>query len=143
MPFPTCPNEGLGFLLEYLVSRAITPDEALNVRLYANDYTPLITSTLPDFVEANFLGYQAVTLYRQDWANPVPGSARSSIQPANGPVKFFNWSTGPETVYGVFIVGGISNKVYYCYRFNTPRVIQAGSQLWVNLTVYCQSIVVG
>lgn len=83
----------------------------LTLRLYKNDYTPVIGSTSANFTECNFSGYssQATTLW---------GTAYSALAGARGEsddtVHLFAHDGGgtANDVYGFYLTDGSGNYIY-------------------------------
>ena len=135
----TSPNEGLPYLLNNLARSPLVTDEALSVRLYKNDYTPVYGSVLADFEECDFVGYTRRVIARADWTAPVLDGNSARTSRIAGAFTYTNGGAGDTTIYGCYLVGGLSNRVYYARRFTPPRVIVYGGQLLVLPSVVLRS----
>lgn len=97
-----------------------TAAETLSVRLFVNDYIPVEASTLSSFVEASTYGYTPLTVSASSWTltagDPTYGTTPELMFPFSGPAG---------NMYGYFVVGTTSGKVYWAERFgNGPINIQ-------------------
>lgn len=82
----------------------------LTLKLFVNDYTPLVTSEAIDFVEATFDGYapQATTLWSLAFIN-----ASNQAESTEAVRVFIRATTGvAETVYGYYLVDGAGDLVF-------------------------------
>lgn len=82
-------------------------------RLFVNDYTPVPTSTEPDFTEASFAGYLEVTVDASLFPTPTV-TDHVAISTSTQDVSFEADATGvsPQTVYGYYVVDDADNLVY-------------------------------
>jgi hypothetical protein len=91
------------------------------VRLFKNDYTPLVTSVLGDFTEADFTGYSGFQV--AVWLAAVINGAGKGIIVAS-PLL---WTAGVigtgNTIYGYYVTEGTDALVSYAERFASPVVI--------------------
>lgn len=111
-------TEGEVQILNVLFGKAAA--ETFSVRLYTNDYTPVEASTLLSFTEANTYGYSPVVVNAASWTvtagNPTYGTTPELMFPFTGAAGY---------MYGYFVVGTTSGKVYWAERFgNGPINIQ-------------------
>lgn len=139
MPEYVVPDEGEPFLLKYLVTAAITPNESLVLRLFKNDYTPARDSTLASYVTATFGGYADRTLSRTvGWDAPTVEGHVGVIRRTNPEV--WTIASNPHIVYGAILYGGTSLKVYYQRRFADPVDRGVGQTIAVRATVTLQPL---
>jgi len=78
--------------------------------LFQNNYTPINTSVLGDFVEADFDGYARITL--TGWSAPalnVDNKAETSLA---AQIFTMTGSTTPNDIYGVFVVSSTGALLY-------------------------------
>ena len=124
------PNEGEVKILSVALGKDAA--EALSLRLFTNDYTPVETSVTSSFTEATGNGYAAITVAASDWtvASGAPSTATAAV-------KTFTFTGALGAVYGYFVVGAISGKTYWAERFTaTPITIQNnGDQIVVTLSI--------
>jgi hypothetical protein len=120
------PNEGkLKWLTWALVNNA-GGIEDLHVHLYQNNYTPVDGSTLANFTESTFAGYAAEPLVRTNFGAPVlVGNVAYSTYPTDP--TFVCTAGGPQLVYGWWMDGDVSGKVYAAARFDNTRSMAAGA----------------
>jgi hypothetical protein len=86
--------------------------EALNLKLYSNNYDPVKGSVAGNFTELSGGGYAQKALTRAGWSSAVPGSP-SSISYATQQTFSF---TGAVNVVGYYLVGAVSGNVYWAER---------------------------
>lgn len=105
------PDASLRTFLEILTGK--TSNESLVLRLYKNNRSPGFGDTAGNYSEADFLGYAAVPLTPADWV--VSGSAQ-----ADYPSKVFTGNTAQvqQDIYGYFVTGQDSGKLYWAERFD-------------------------
>jgi hypothetical protein len=94
-------DEALERFANYLKGQS--PLASAELRLFQNNYTPLHSSVLGDFTEADFNGYAAAS---QTWTVAVMGSNRAVI-------------TGNSNVF-TKAAGGTGNPSIYGYYLTTP-----------------------
>jgi hypothetical protein len=112
-------NEGLVNVLNKLT--AATGWANVRIKLYKNNYTPLHSSVLADFTEADFSGYTAVT--------PSYGSATLSGDTAtttDSSSRDFTHDSGgtTNTIYGYYVVDITDAKVLFAELFSSSQVMQ-------------------
>ena len=99
------------------------------VRLYKNNYSPINTTVVGDFTEADFTNYTAKTITRSDWASPstVANKAESSATAQS-------WTCGitGNTLYGYYVIGSTSGVCLWAEQFAASRILVDGDIL--NLT---------
>jgi hypothetical protein len=85
------------------------------LRLYRNDYIPVVGSVLANFSEANFPGYAAFTTNGNKWGAPVLQAGRATTQ--FPPVTWtMNAATGGNQIYGYYVTGGGGTGVVWAER---------------------------
>ncbi len=120
-------NAGEIFLLE--AAMKTSSPENLVLKLFANDYTPIPTSTAGSFTEASFSGYSAASLSRSSWTSAsTNGSGKAEI---SYPVQTFS-ATSSQTIFGYYVVGATSGNLVYAERFGSPRSLISGDTLNVS-----------
>ncbi len=104
------PNAGEALLLEWMLGK--TAPEAMTLKLYTNNYTPIETSVAGSFTEASGSGYAAKSLASASWS-VVSGD------PAVGSYAQQTWTfTGAlGSVYGYYVVGATSGTILWAERF--------------------------
>jgi hypothetical protein len=116
------PNEGEEQILNVIFGKSAAED--LSVRLYTNNYTPDESATLSSFTEASTFGYTSVPVTSTDWTiaggNPTYGTT---------PELMFPFTGAAGNMYGYFVVGVTSGKVYWAELFEDgPINIQYANQ---------------
>lgn len=133
------PDEGLTNLVKYLVSAALVTDEALHLRLFANDIVPLRSRVLSDYTPATFTGYSERVLFRTlDWELPSVVNHVGVIR--SNTVQEYLCTGAPQTIYGSVLFGGLTVRVYYQRRFATPVALAVGTILKVRPVITLQSV---
>lgn len=74
----------------------------LTLKLYSNNYTPIVGSTTPAFTEVAGGGYVAKTLLVADWTITV--ATPSIATQAAKDFQFTGVTSAPATIYGWYIV---------------------------------------
>ena len=124
------PNEGEVAVLGAALK--VSAPENLSLRLYTNDYTPVETSTASSFTEVSGSGYAPITITAPDWTlvagDPTVATAAE---------KMWSFTGNPGNIYGYFVVGATSGKVYWAERFtNAPIIIQnIGDRIYIPLAI--------
>lgn len=96
---------------------ATPPLDGCKVHLFTNDFTPLPSTLLADFDEANFVGYAEVTI--ADWGTTInTGTARA------GSTASATFTAGAivapgQTVYGYYVTDSGETVVLFSERFET------------------------
>lgn len=110
------PNEGkLQFLKQGL---GAAPIETLILKLFCNNYTPVAGSTAAAFTEASGAGYASKSLTAANWTY-----AGTTTQTASYPVQTWTFTgalTTNATIYGYYLVGATSGKVYCAELLAAP-----------------------
>lgn len=91
--------------------------ETFVLKLFTNDYTPDATSTAASFTEATGGGYAPVSVPLAAWSVAVAPDLTVSMTMAQQIITL----TGPEAgyLYGWYLVGATSGKLYAAERFGT------------------------
>jgi hypothetical protein len=120
----TIPNEGETSILENAFKN--TTPEAFTLKLFSNSATLANSNTAAAFTESAISGYAAKALARASFSAAVPGSPSSISYSA---AQTFNF-TGSGTIYGYFIVGATSGKVYAAETlYPTGQAFASGDSL--------------
>jgi hypothetical protein len=106
------PNAGEGLMLEHIVGK--TAVEALTLKLYKNNYTPVEASVAGSFTEADFTGYSAASLVGASWTITTGDPSYASYAQ-----QTFTSNAGSQNqpVYGYFIIGASSGTIYWAELF--------------------------
>lgn len=119
------PDQGEAILLSYLVG-ADTPED-LVLRLFANDVTDGLSPaqiealTEADFTEADFTGYQAITLSGASWT-VTPGDPTEATYAQQSFTSSADQS--PQTIYGYYLTRDSSGDLVAFEYFATPVVVE-------------------
>ncbi len=112
--------------------------ENLNLKLYQNNYTPLATSTVPDFSEATFTGYTQQTLTVGNWSTPTTNGSGEAVSNYT-PVVFSCTGGSSQTVYGYLVVGASTSTLYWAEKFGSSRSMSSGIDLTLTASLSGQS----
>ena len=93
--------------------------ENLTLKLFTNNYTPVEASTASSFTEATGYGYAAASITASDWTL-VAGDPTY----ATNIEKVFSFTGALGTVYGYYLIGATSGKVYWAEKFTNAITIQ-------------------
>lgn len=123
------PNEGEVQILNVALGKSAA--ENLTLKLFSNNYTPTETDTSASYTEVTGYGYTAQTVTAANWT--IAAGAPST---ATAAAKTFSFTGAAGNVYGYYLVGATSAKVYWAERFTTaPIAIQNnGDQIIITLT---------
>jgi len=116
------PNEGKALLATMCFAYPVPVTEDFVVDLYQNNYTPTDSSTASSFTVAAFTGYAQVAVARSTFGTPGIVANVAQITSSVSPL-FTCTGGGGQTVYGWYMRGATSNKVYAAAAFDTPRVL--------------------
>lgn len=131
----TIPNEGEVKILENCFLN--TAPEAFTLKLFSNAAVLANSNTSATFTEATIAGYAAKALARASFAAGVAGSP-SSI--SYGTAQTFNF-TGTGTIYGYYIVGATSGKVYAAETlYGSGQVFNNGDSLTITPKITLGSV---
>ena len=132
------PNEGELELLEKMIKDALSTDEDYNLKLFANNYTPVSTSTSTDFDEPVFTDYVTKTLTRANFG--------SAVTLANGDayIEYDTeqvWTVGAvgDIIYGYFVEGTTSGKVLWAERLDASATVVSGDEIKITPSFTLQS----
>lgn len=102
----------------------------LAVKLFQNNYTPVVTTTPASLTEATFTGYSSKAL-----TNPF-GAVRinSGNNAEMDSIDLLNWTAqnaaSPNTIYGYWVMDTQANTLLWVERFATPaNMTAAGKKL--------------
>lgn len=128
------PNEGRVVLVNNLLAGGSL--ENWTLKLFKNDYTPLVTSVAADFTEADFTGYSAKTLTRSQtgstWGAAAIDTDVAEAEYLTDQSFTFTGATS-QSVYGWYIVGASSAKVILAHRWTDgARVAVGDGQIDIN-----------
>ncbi len=99
----------------------------ISLRLYSNDYTPLVTSSVASFTSVAGGGYAAKTLDNALWV-VVDDEAEYPAQT----FEFTGATTAPSTIYGYYLVDVVTGLLVGAERFPgavTPFTPVEGSSI--------------
>jgi hypothetical protein len=102
-------------------------NEALTLRLYSNDYTPVLGSTIGAFTEVVGGGYVALPLTYAEW-DIVGGDPTVALYGAFLDFNFDDATDSPGTIYGYYVTNA-ANVVKWAERFPIPPYIPVASSL--------------
>ena len=125
-------NEAETIALKTFLNISIPED--LRVKLYYNNHTPDHTNTYSDYSEVSGGGYSDVMFDVSQWSV----SAGNPSQAAYPQITFtFTGATDQGTVYGYFVTGNSSGKLYWADKFpNAPiNIANNGDQIKVTITI--------
>jgi hypothetical protein len=100
--------------------------EDFTCHLFSNNYTVVDATTLADFTQATFTGYSSVAVARADFSAPA---ITSNVAYANtsAPPTFTCTGGSAQLVYGWYLVGDSSGKVYAAQNFAAARNMATGA----------------
>ena len=126
------PNEGEVHILSLLCNKAAV--ENIEMRLFSSNTTPAETDTATTYTETAGGGYAKITLAPADWT--VTGGGPSSAVCAQKTFTFTGAVTGGN-VYGYYLVGATSGKVYGAERFSDGpyAIANNGDQIKITATL--------
>lgn len=107
--------------LEHVVNK--TAPENLVLKLFKNNYTPVVGSAVGNFTEADFTGYASEPLTAGSWTAAVGSTSTITY---NETVSFVSTANAQnQSVYGYYVVGATSGELKWAERFTDgPYVIQ-------------------
>lgn len=125
------PNEGEAVSLENTFKNA--SPEAFLLKLFSNAATLANSNTSASFTECAISGYAAASVSRASFGAAVAGSP-SYIQCSSGQTFSF---TGSGTVYGYYLVGATSGKVYIAETmYAAGKAVNSGDSITVTPKIY-------
>jgi len=121
-------TDGAEQTLKYFVGQT-SSTELLYLRLYSNNITPTTITTLADFVEVTGGSYTQKTLAADAW--DVSGNVATSD------TQIWNFTSGVGNIYGYYLVGQTSGKLYASERFTSGpfNIVNPGDQVSVTATI--------
>lgn len=117
------PNTAQTYILNLLLN------QTMKLKLYSNNYTPIITTTLAALTEVSGGGYADISL---TFANFVvtEGPPAVGVYNAFKDFDFTGATSGPGTIYGYMITNDAEDLLYWVERFPTvPLIPINGSQI--------------
>jgi hypothetical protein len=128
------PNQGETIGLEALVAK--TAGQNLILKLFKSNTTPAETDTEDTYTEADFTGYEAVTLTAANWV--ATAGAPSNIAYAQ---QTFTSSEDSQNqpVYGYYLVQVSSGKLVWAERFTDGpyTIVNNGDAIKVTPVITC------
>jgi hypothetical protein len=120
------PNQGKIKLLDWAIHDAGAAQENFWLALYSNNYTPDDNTTLSNFTEATFLGYQLLAVLRSQMT--ATALLANVAYQWRVPTPVYNCTGGAaQTIYGWYLVSQQTNQVIAAQRFDVPRVMSPGA----------------
>jgi hypothetical protein len=104
-----------------MLSNALKQYEDVYLKLFTSNTTPAEGDAAATYTEMSGQGYAAKTLTKTNWsvANASGTTTGSYAQ------QTFTFTGGtPTTIYGYYVVGVTSGKLYWAERFTNPQVVQ-------------------
>lgn len=127
------PDKGEELILNFILGKKSVP-ATQTLRLFKNDYVPVESTNLVDFVEATENGYAPITLNSSNWTVMT----NSGVTSANHTEQVFTFSEA-VSVYGYYItvVADGNNQVLWAEKFtNAPFVLPAnGGSIAITLRI--------
>lgn len=102
-----------------------------SLRIFVNDFQPLPTDPIGNFVEAFFAGYARINMNAQ-W-QIVRKQADGNYVIVSNAQNFVGGVGASQTVYGWFIVKG--GKVLFSARLPVPQTMVNGTRLQVKISL--------
>lgn len=102
-------------ILQYIVNMLAPSNPVLH--LYKNNYTPVESSTVINFVENNETGYVPVTLVASSWTT----TSLSGVSTAVYSAQTFVFGTA-ATIYGYYVTN-ISNSLLWAEQFSSSSFV--------------------
>lgn len=96
--------------------------QSFRLKLFQNNYTPVVGSVLASFTEATFSGYAAGIITAGGWTAPVNDGTGRAI--SNNALFTFSNTTGAigNNIYGYFVTDAGGTKLYWAERFGVAPV---------------------
>jgi hypothetical protein len=120
------PNEGKTRWLDLAIGGGTPTDTTFDVKLFQNNYTPTDSDTSASYTEATFTGYASVSVARSTYAASTIGSNIATSVSSATPT-FTCTGGSAQTIYGAYVVGHTSGKVFAAVRFDNARTMANGS----------------
>lgn len=106
-------------------------EASYKIRLFKNNFAPVVGSVAADFTVCDFSGYAQVALV--DGAIAINGAGKAEMTAAAA-VFSHNGGATANTVYGWYIIDTVTNKVRWASLFAAPRTMgAAGDSITVSL----------
>ena len=116
-------NDGDYQMIEAVLNKA-TP-ENLILKLFTNNVTPDKSFTASSLTECAAAGYAAITLAAASWTVTEGTGAGTTPTTATYPQQTFTL-TAAANIYGYYLVGATSGKLYFAELVGGPFVIPSG-----------------
>jgi len=135
------PDEGEAQVLSIALGKIAA--ESVELRLYTNNKVPALADVAGNYTEMTGQGYAKVTLAPAAWTI-TPADAGTNT-PAKGTttaqVFTFGTAGGPTPVYGYYLVGVTSGKLWGAEQFSDGpySVANAGDQITITPTLRLRS----
>lgn len=118
------PDQGEKQMLDVLLGANAT--ENLLLKLFTNMITPGEGDTPASYTEASGSGYAAITLTKGSGWTVTAGAGSGGAAQAVYTQQTFTFTGGPVTLYGYFVVGVTSGKLYWAEAFSPICNIPSG-----------------
>ena len=135
------PDEGEAQVLN--ISLGKVASESTELRLYTNNRTPGLTDIATNYTEMTGQGYAKKTLAAAAWT--VTPADTGTNTPAKGTTAAqtftFSIAGGPTSVYGYYLVGATSGKLWGAELFSDGpySVANAGDEITITPTLRLRS----
>ncbi len=127
---------GERLMLNYIV-QSESGQLARSLRLYKNDYTPVPTSAVADFVEATFPGSEGKFINHLLWSAAVTVAGEAVSQYDSMAQQWTNTGEESQTVYGYYVTNEDGDEVLWAQRFTDPINVEPDGtiQVWPSLAM--------
>lgn len=133
------PNEGLPYLLDWMLRHTGGDPPDLVFTLWTNNYVPDQSTILANLTRATFAGFFEVVMLRSGWTAPVVVADVARSTWGTVPTEW-TLATGTVTIYGWAAYNPGPLKAVIVERLDTPRVLNVGDKIGVlpffDLTTY-------
>lgn len=135
------PDEGEAQMLGIVLGK--TASESLELRLYKNDKTPGLVDVTADYIEMVGQGYTKKVLAPAAWTVTPADTGTNTPAKATTAAQVFTFSVagGPTPIYGYYLVGVTSGKLWGPERFadGPYSVANAGDEITITPTLRLRS----
>lgn len=111
-------NGGKGIIGDYSVNKQAT-SQNLILKLFKNDFTPVLGSVVGDLTEATFTGYSAITLTGASWTN-TPGDPVTMSYAEQTFTSSADQTA--QSIYGYYLVRATGGELIIAERFTGGAV---------------------
>lgn len=116
-------------------------DQGMEVRLYKNNYTPVITSTLGNFTAATFPGYTPQVISGATTRLGETGTVGQDEEVLPLVVFTRTSGAGSETIYGYYLYSSAAGDLMGAEKFIVPIVIATlGQSILISIHTFFQDI---